>query len=261
MTDIIANQEVGSNRYRVPIFSEINIEKDIEYGEVKDYQGNNLSLLLDLYTPAGDAEKNRPTIFFIHGGGFKIGKGKDKTQNYIVTLANEFTKRGYVSIVIDYRVRPNPEEDWLSSLKDAVSDAMLALDWVRQNSLTYGIDKERIAICGGSAGGMMGVNLCSLDWNKKGIMALVNLWGSPDPRLMLGSINKNTPPTLIIHATQDPQVSFSWSEKLVQELKDKGVYHVLHSLEGAGHPPKEHMDKIIDYMTDFLYQVLIPPKN
>lgn len=45
------------------------MQKDIVFGEVITYEGITEKLLLDVYTPTGDKEINRPAILWIHGGG------------------------------------------------------------------------------------------------------------------------------------------------------------------------------------------------
>ena len=61
---------------------------------------------------------------------------------------------------INYRVRANPKEDPSGTMGDALEDAMKGLNWLRENSKDLGVDKSRIVVGGGSAGGMIAVNLC-----------------------------------------------------------------------------------------------------
>ena len=110
---------------------------------------------------------------WVHGGGFRYGN--DKTPRYIVSMANRFAKRGYVGV---------------------------------------SIDKEKIFVGGGSAGGMISVILCYKDgsdaekWDKSGVIGQVDLWGSPDPAWRVSMVDKNDPPTVIVHGTEDPSVPY-----------------------------------------------------
>ncbi len=128
----------GSERYLHPIFENVDIQKDIVFKQVVNHKGEAEKLSLDVYTPVGDTEKNRPAILWIHGGGFRYGN--DKTQSYIVSMANRFARRGYVGVSIDYRVRENPREDIDGTLSHALEDAMSGLNWLRDNSEKYNID-------------------------------------------------------------------------------------------------------------------------
>ena len=118
-------------RYINPIFEKVEIEKDILFGEVINFDGKTEKLLLGVYTPDGDIQRGRPVILWIHGGGFRYGN--DKSQSYIVKMATEFAKRGYVCVSINYRVRNNPKDDKLGTMANALEDAMSALNWLRNN--------------------------------------------------------------------------------------------------------------------------------
>lgn len=244
-----------NDRYKKSIFTIINILKDIEFGVVKNIKNEDEKLLFDVYTPRDDSEKKCPAIIWIHGGGFKTGI--DKSQDYIANLATEFAKKGYVCFSINYRVREDPENDVINTLKDAIDDAALGINFIIKNSDLYNIDKNKIILAGGSAGGVTGTNLFLIndDFQKKNkILAFVNLWGSPPSFAMLGKINENFPPTIIIHGTKDEMVRFDSSEKLMNELKRNNIDCVLYPIKDAGHTPKSFMKDIINYISDFLYK-------
>ncbi len=164
-------------------FENVDIEKNIVFGEVINHKGETQNLSLDVYTAVGDTEINRPAILWIHGGGFRYGN--DKTQSYIVAMAERFARRGYVGVSIDYRVRENPRDDIEGTLTHALEDAMSGLNWLRDNSDKYNIDKEKIIVGGGSAGGMIAVLLCYKDessserWDKSGIIRPDKFMGKP----------------------------------------------------------------------------------
>ena len=252
--------ESDSVRYLHPIFENVDVEKDIVFGEVVNHKGETENLLLDVYTPVGDEEINRPAILWIHGGGFRYGN--DKTQSYIVAMATRFARRGYVGVSIDYRVRENPRDDIEGTLSHALEDAMSGLNWLRSNSEKYNIDKEKIIVGGGSAGGMIAVILCLKDntssenWDKSGIIGLVNLWGSPDPSWRVSMVDKNDPPTIIVHGTEDPSVPYINSALLIKELERHEVKCELIPIEGAGHTPAGHMDEFAKKVARFLYELL-----
>jgi len=249
----------GSERYLHPIFENVDIEKDIVFGQVVNHKGEKEDLTLDVYTPVGDTEINRRAILWIHGGGFRYGN--DKTQRYIVAMANRFAKRGYVGVSINYRVRENPRDDIEGTLSHALEDAMSGLNWLRDNSEKYNIDKNKIVVGGGSAGGMIAVILCYKDgtdsekWDKSGIIGLINLWGSPDPSWRVSMVDKNDPPTIIVHGTEDPLVPYINSELLMQDLKRQKVKCEIIPIEGAGHTPADHMDDFEKKIARFLYEM------
>ena len=237
---------------------EIKIEKDVPFGETINYKGEKEMLLLDIYSPLEIVDKKRPAIIWMHGGGFNVNF--DKSQSYIVDMATRFAKRGYVCFSINYRVRENPKDDKAGTMGDALEDAMIGLNWVRKNSKKLAIDKSKIVIGGGSAGGQLGNNFCYRDgsknkkWDKSGIIAFVNLWGSPDESWGKYTIDKNDPPMIIVHGTEDASVPYANSLHIIKKLNSVGVKNELISIEGAGHTPASHMDdfevKIAKFLSD-----------
>ena len=246
-------------RYIDPIFENVIVQKDILFGEVINFKGETEKLHLDIYTPDKDTQMYRPVILWIHGGGFRIGN--DKSQGYIVKMATAYAKRGYVCISIDYRVRANPRDDKTGTLTQALEDAMSGLNWIRENSADLKIDKSRIIVAGGSAGGMLAVNLCYKDetvsekWDKRGIIGLVNLWGSPDETYTMFEIDKKDPPTIIVHGTSDELVPYNNSVILAKELEAKGVKYELVTITDAGHTPVAHVNEFVKNIADFLYRL------
>lgn len=232
------------------------VESDIAFAQSPRPDGELEALRLDLYLPEDDQTTWRPVILWFHGGGFR--PGNDKRQKYIVQLATEFAARGYVGVAADYRVRADPTPGWPDAVRDAVADARLALDWVRSNAAAYRMDARRIALAGGSAGGMIVHNLCHdpevpMDAARDGVFAAVSLWGPPQPEARLfARVNPRCPPTLFIHGTADALVPYHLSPELLAELNAVSVVGTLLTFEGAPHTPVMHMVEIIAAIAKFL---------
>jgi acetyl esterase/lipase len=249
----------SKKRFLDPVFESVSVQKDIVFGESVNESGVNESLKLDIYSPDGDKMKNRPVIVWIHGGGFR--PGNDKTQSYIVEMSNRFARKGYVCLSIDYRVRENPKENIESTIADAVADAHKALLWLRKNGKSLKVDTSKIIIGGGSAGGILGCNLCfnnklSDDNDKAGIVGFVNLWGSPGAGWGELAVDKNIPPTIIVHGTEDALVAYENSVNLVEKLNASGIRNELVTIEGAGHTPVKYMDDFEKKIAVFLYEII-----
>lgn len=243
-------------RYRAPVFADVDVARDVPFRTARDEDGVEQKLTLDIYTPAGDAVRSRPAILWIHGGGFK--PGNDKTQSYIVEMATAFARRGYVSVSTDYRVRRSPVDDPRGTLRDAVEDCRAALAWMRANGTARGLDPRRIAVGGGSAGGMTAINVVAEESaGKSPLFAFVDLWGSPGEPLR-PAITRRFPPTVIVHGTADQLVPFANSEWLAAELERVHVVHRLHALPGARHTPADRLDEIIDWTSRFACESLPP---
>lgn len=119
-----------------------NIPKDIEakFNVVYHTDGSR-KLLMDLFTPtAGPSLK--PAIVVVHGGGWKNGD-----KNKFRALAIHFAKRGYVVAAIEYRLARE------AFFPAGIQDCNAATIYLRQHAKELGIDPNRIAAVGGSAGG------------------------------------------------------------------------------------------------------------
>ena len=91
------------------------------------------------------ATDKRPAIVFFFGGGW-VGGTVTQFQRHCVYLAS----RGMVSIRVDYRVIPKGEK---GPPVMCVADAKSAMRYVYSHATELGVDTERIAAGGGSAGG------------------------------------------------------------------------------------------------------------
>lgn len=138
----------------------VELKPDVVYGK-----GGGRDLKLDLFLPK-ETSAPRPAIVFIHGGGWQGG-----TRRAFYRQAAYFASvRGYVGACIEYRLSGEAQ------FPAAVEDSKCAVRWLRANAKTYGADPERIAACGGSAGGHLAAMLGVTD-KKAG---LEGTGGHPD---------------------------------------------------------------------------------
>lgn len=107
-----------------------------------------------IFEPAGHSTDHaRPAIVFFFGGGWNGGTpGQFKPQ------ATYLAARGMVAITVDYRVKSRNG----TLANAAVSDAKAAIRWVRTHADRLGIDPNRIAAGGGSAGGHLAAATATL---------------------------------------------------------------------------------------------------
>ena len=118
-----------------------NVQEDV-YRTVGDVE-----LKIYTFNPEGhQSSDRRAAIVFFFGGGFKQGSPAQFEQH-----CKYFASRGMVALTADYRVSSRHDTEVI----DAVQDGMAAMSWVRANSESLGIDPDRIAASGGSAGGLI----------------------------------------------------------------------------------------------------------
>ncbi len=162
-------------RYKDIVFSSVTDTIGIQYGKSVDIDGSTDTLLLDLYSPAGDTLKMRPLVICIHGGSLVSGVRNDMGLNCI-----DFAQRGYVSATIDYRLgieSPKGVTTILEALLRGVQDTKAAVRFFRSKAAQYGIDTSQIYLEGSSAGSMVAVHYAY--WNEDEIPSDVNQakWG------------------------------------------------------------------------------------
>lgn len=113
------------------------IQADLEYANV-----DGTSLRLDLYTPSGAAGA-LPTLLYLHGGGWALGDKSDAAVERLVPLV----AHGLAVASANYRLVPSVR------YPSPVHDVKAAVRWLRANAAEYGLDPDRIALGGASAGG------------------------------------------------------------------------------------------------------------
>ncbi|MEQ0558468.1 alpha/beta hydrolase [Amycolatopsis sp. NEAU-NG30] len=95
-----------------------------------------------VFTPSGH-DGPLPGLLYIHGGGFVSGS-VDQFDGEATRLAAEV---GAVVVSVDYRLAPE------HPFPAGVEDCYAALVWTAESASELGIDPDRLAVAGGSAGG------------------------------------------------------------------------------------------------------------
>ncbi|MGB0870138.1 MAG: T9SS type A sorting domain-containing protein [Flavobacteriales bacterium] len=149
-----------NGRYESEIFSDVTVT-------TQTYSTSN-NLELDVYTPTGNIETNRPLVILAHGGSFVSGS---KTNPVMVEMANALAKRGYVAASISYRLISfssisNPSQ-YVDGVVKGLGDGRAAIRYfykdVIENGNTFNIDTNQIYFGGNSAGGVIGLHAGFLD--------------------------------------------------------------------------------------------------
>ncbi len=111
-------------------------------------------LVLNTFRPAGlKPGETRPAIVWIHGGAW-IGGNTDG----FMPLARYFASRGMVAFNITYRLAKPGE----TGVGDCIADCRSAVRYIRAHAAELGVDPNRIAVIGDSAGGHLAAALGTL---------------------------------------------------------------------------------------------------
>ncbi len=111
---------------------------DVVYRDLPGADPRRLSL--DLATPDGAA--GAPLVVFVHGGGWRLGDKRTGAAG----KAEAFVARGIAFASVNYRLHPNADPG------EMAEDVAAAVAFLRANAARYGLDPDRIALMGHSAG-------------------------------------------------------------------------------------------------------------
>ena len=106
---------------------------------------------LDVYRPPADDDgcSDRPLVVWVHGGSWK---GGDK-QDDIASKVAVFTGAGYAVASVNYRLTDDTVEPPTPQYPVHDVDAADAIAWLVAHAPEVGVDVDRIAVLGYSAGG------------------------------------------------------------------------------------------------------------
>ena len=213
---------------------------------------------LDLYFPSGDFRSNRPAVVFIHGGGFT---GGDKAEYRSASVSADLCRAGYVVVSCNYVLGPKSKEGvWPQN----IADCRNAVRWVRAHAKELGVNPDKIAVAGGSAGGYLAL-MVGLSDDKTGpggdptakhsakVSAVIDMYGvvsfakrgkgevpgtSPAEQaayLPESQCDAQDPAVLILHGTADSTVDIAQSDDMAKALRSAKTPYEYIVVEGAPH--------------------------
>ena len=210
---------------------------------------------MTVYSPSGKNTGIAVVVF--PGGGYQeLAIDLEGTE-----VCDWLTAKGITCVLLKYRV-PNSGMHWDEKCKcqkkpkapTALEDAQRTLGLLRLHAAEWGIDPHKIGVLGFSAGGHLVADV-STHWDKR-MYASVDaadkescrpdfavalypghLWIdtekfelNPDIR-----VTKETPPTFIVQAKDDPVDSVKNSQVYYRALKEAGVPVEMHLFAHGGH--------------------------
>lgn len=125
-----------------PTKTEVKQISGVVYEQVPSRGYPNVPMQLDLLQP--QKKTKMPAIVYVTGGGF-INANRDNG----VQLRNYLAEKGYVVASITYRVAPTAQ------FPQPLEDVKASIRYLRAHADQWNIDKDRIGIIGGSAGGYL----------------------------------------------------------------------------------------------------------
>jgi acetyl esterase/lipase len=232
---------------------DLRVDSNITFGK-----GGDIDLLLDVYHPPAGVTPKRMAIIHLFGGGFS---GGSKNAGYIVNDVRALGRLGYTNVSANYRL--TSQGLWPAQIHDTKA----AIRWVRANAAKIGIDENRIAVAGYSAGGLLsllaaGTNgMAEFEGNGGnsgvsskvqagiGVYPLASASGNLFPSTLTGDertkamqaaspttyIGENFAPTIFIHGTADTTVPMTSSIDFFTKLQAAKVPSAMTLIQGAAH--------------------------
>jgi acetyl esterase/lipase len=203
--------------------------------------------------PERQVKEPLPAIVFFFGGGWV---GGTPTQFY--HQCDYFASRGMVAISAEYRVKNRHG----TTPFECVADGKSAIRWVRANAARLGVNPNKIAAGGGSAGGHVAactgvIEKLDEESEDRNISSRPNALVLFNPAVdlvelskkrrsderfnrvkeisPLQHVKKDVPPCIIFHGTADRTVSFGSVERFSKAMKEAGNVCQLVPFEEKGH--------------------------
>lgn len=228
---------------------------DLNYGQGATENGD-VDLMLDIHQSSDICDANRPTIFFVHGGGFTGGSRSGgnhlnraeaahaKDINYVSisyrlvrdnpVLGPEFQPiyDGFVANNTD----PNVDLDQVEAAIAAFEDSLVALSWMQDNANQYCLDMSRLAYWGTSAGAVTVLNVAyssdDFGFSRPDPVVVINYNGS------LGNIDHlefMEAPFMSVHGDQDQTVPYQASVDLAAQADAVDVPYTFYTVVDGSH--------------------------
>ena len=254
----------GGGRYHSEIFDVNPVVETVTFGENTTFGGTLKQLKMDVYQPKDDTADKRAAIVFGFGGGFIAG---DRSQ--VKPFCEDFARRGYVAVAIDYRLYDDPLSlpdsfDIVDVVMKAVGDMKAAVRHLRKDAATdnnFRIDPDYILAGGVSAGAVTAMHVAYVDStdnlpsfvldaiNNNGglegdtgdnenmqysseVQGVISIMGGLFRKSV---IDANDPPAFSMHGTDDGTVPFMEGKALVQLGPVVIINQTMHG-SGALHP-------------------------
>jgi acetyl esterase/lipase len=215
-------------------------------------------LTLDVFKP-GYEHTALPGVLVIHGGSWQSGSSRE-----FLPLNAYLAARDFVVFSINYRLAPK----W--KFPAGRDDVLSAIAYLKVYAKELGLDATRLVLLGRSSGGQLAL-LAAYTASDPSIRGVVSVYGPTDLRYgydnpaskhlidtrgvlesYLGGspanaedayftaspinfVSANSPPTLLIHGSNDGHVSAEESARLDAKLTQASVKHVFVRLPWATH--------------------------
>ena len=133
-------------------------------------------------------------------------------------------------------------------MEAASADAVRALGWLARNGEAYGLNLDKVALYGGSAGAMTALHTAYVRRPQcVEVDVVLNMWGGLEDASV---IEAGMPALYALHGELDDVISVEYGKALHARAEEVGVPSVFHIMEGKGHAQGVYATE--NYLDDFL---------
>lgn len=238
------------------------------------------NLYLDVYQPT--AENNRCCVLFVFGGGFVMGERDHKEYK---EFARQLNERGYTFVSIDYRLGlkganmkgAHVINSLHHAIEIAVEDLFSATEYLLQHADELGFDRDKIVLCGSSAGAITVLQgdyeLCNrtalakrlpADFHYAGVMSFAGAIFSTHGAV---KYRENPAPTLFLQGICDHLVpyksirfanyGFFGTKPLVKRFEKFNYPYVVRRYENLGHEVAAAMNHEVETCDYFIRRCVL----
>lgn len=215
--------------------------------KIEEFESNGTEISARIVAPSGTAGE-RPALVLFHGGGWSEGEA-----SWMDGVADQYAQLGFVTVSVEYRLSKDGNTPF-----DAVADARNAIRWVRREAGRLGVNPEKVAALGTSAGAHLAVSAAIFDepsgdsyssvpnalvLRSPAISVEESSWfrklsGGTSQAAALSPvlhIRPGLPPMLLLQGGEDNITLASDAARFCQRMEEKGNVCRLKVYPGVGH--------------------------
>lgn len=224
------------------------LARGAESPRTEEFESNGAKIAARVLAPKGAPGGGRPALVLFHGGGWNEGEA-----SWMDGVAEQYTQLGFVTVSVEYRLSSGSTTPF-----DSVADARNAIRWVRREATRLGVNSQKVAALGTSAGAHLAASAAIFDepWGdlyssvpnalvlrSPAVSVESSTWfqklvGGPSQAAALSPVlhvRAGLPPMLLLQGEEDNVTSASDAKRFCQRMEEKGNVCQLKVYPGVGH--------------------------
>ncbi|NIM94623.1 MAG: alpha/beta hydrolase fold domain-containing protein [Anaerolineales bacterium] len=187
---------------KAPWRKDIGIGMHVESGD---------PILADLWLPPESSSRTGMGVIYLHGSGWHFSDKDKRTRSFF----QHIVRQGHVILDVAYTMAPKAD------LRAMLADVRRAIQWMKSEGASYGVDPNRIVLMGGSAGAHL---------------ALLSAYTSTDPMFQTPDVEGDTQVRAVVSYYGPPdlvamQEHFEENFRVIPDRDDLSFDRVIGKIE------------------------------